>query len=254
MAVALRGLPTPRTDDALRQIRHAIELSPNSYRYYTILGALLYEKDRPRDALDAYRKGLAIAPDDFMLLNNEAVQLGNLGRQAEEFEAWVKLVRKNPRRTTGYTGLALSMQKTKRYSDAVPLLRAGIPHFGRDPFLYGLLGEGEGALEHSAVAGECFRKMIDNASSQAVRAEGWLYLGVSEAKRNNWREAIDSYSMALALEPNRTQARYLLAEAYRMSGRVGEAKRFYSQVVRLDPKGYWGKGAAWNLQKLNEAQ
>ena len=58
---------------AVAAARHAIELDPHDADAHSTLGEIMFEQDRPDDAIPAYERALALDPEDADALNNLAV-------------------------------------------------------------------------------------------------------------------------------------------------------------------------------------
>jgi tetratricopeptide (TPR) repeat protein len=75
-----------RFEEAEALYREVLEVRPNSIRAWVDLGNVAAERGRPRDAEGAYRRALAIDPDDRDALNNLAWLLLEEGVRLEEAE------------------------------------------------------------------------------------------------------------------------------------------------------------------------
>jgi tetratricopeptide (TPR) repeat protein len=77
--------------------------------------------------------------------------------------------------------------------------------------------------------------------TRAVRAdeklfEAWHDLGVVEARRAHFTEALDALRAALALQPGSRRTLIALAEALGASGAWGDAAKLYAERLEADPK------------------
>src|SRR5262249_45357133 len=84
-AVELEGQQRLEAAEALSH--EGLELRPDSVRAWVDLGNVLADRGRPPEAEDAYRRALALDPDDADALNNLAWLLHEAGSRPDEAEA-----------------------------------------------------------------------------------------------------------------------------------------------------------------------
>jgi protein O-GlcNAc transferase len=93
------------------------------------------------------------------------------------------------------------------------------------------------ALEHHRVGqlreAEAIYRQIIKVEPQ--HADAWHLLGVVAHQLGHWEIAIQLISRAITLRGNQSMFHYNLGEAYRVSGKLGEAIGSYRQTLRIDP-------------------
>lgn len=116
-----RGL----TNEAVRELKIALQFSPNS-KGYTYLGELLQKLGRLDEAVIYYRKAIAIDPNYYWGINNLAQVLFQMG-QVEEAGSWaVRALRLNPRLPEAYITLGTFYIHQGRESEAIAIFRRGL--------------------------------------------------------------------------------------------------------------------------------
>lgn len=72
-----------QTDDALKDLKHAVDLNPNGSWAFAELGRLYSAEAKPREALRALQQALALDPLDYVLHARQCVVLQDLARFAQ---------------------------------------------------------------------------------------------------------------------------------------------------------------------------
>jgi tetratricopeptide (TPR) repeat protein len=213
---------------AIEVLQHAIERFPNDdYAYYRL--ALVFSLGRrDQEAQDVLATGLKIAPHSPLLLYGEAVIAESMGV----------------------------------YDDAVRLCKESILQKAEQPDAWGLLGsayvrigkldEAAGAFERALHYGaethvrvnyaECLLRMdrTDEAAAQLrelqrqepENAEVLRGLGKLYRARGEFAKAEPVLQRAVQLDPNDSEAHFVLAETLRHLGRVQAAKKEYAEFQR----------------------
>ena len=128
---ARRGWSASREDSirsGMALAERAIQMDPNEPTGYMQLGNLLFLIDQPKRAIEARRKAIKLAPNDFAVLGGLATRLKNLaGREQEAVELFERAIRLSPKHPwwipSGY-GFALHM--VGRKEEAVAALKRAI--------------------------------------------------------------------------------------------------------------------------------
>ncbi len=131
---------------------------------YTNLGRVLAESGRADASLAYYRKGLAIDPDNFVILNNVANQLYRMGRYAEAQPLYLKVLKLRPDYAEAHNNYANLLLKLNRPDEAEKEYRAAVrlnPRY----------------------------------------VEAWMNLGSLAAQRNRIDDAITCFQRAVAIDP-----------------------------------------------------
>lgn len=138
--------------DAAGLIRQAIDALPGEPGPWNNLGNVLAESGRTDDALDAWRRCLALAPDFADTHNNVGTLHRLRGEWAEAEESYRRAVAAAPGFADAYTNLARLMAARHRPSEAVAFACKAITLLPHDPearkllgFAYYTLGEFEKA-------------------------------------------------------------------------------------------------------------
>lgn len=95
----------------------------------------------------------------------------------------------------------------------------------------------------------------------AKTAEAWYYLGNNFYLSNKYKEAIEAYEKAIAIDPNIPNIKDVFwvpkGRAHDQLGETKKAIEAYENAIRInlsDTNAWWGKGGdLYNLEKYNEA-
>lgn len=210
---------------------HALTVSLNNFMAYYCLGLVSDMAGQSAEALEYYRKTIAIAPwySEPYLKIGESLQLA--GKTDEAQQMFDKAVALEPGSFSAQTGRASFLASINRMEDAV----AGyLQALSLNP------GSAE-AYSNLAVA---YQKMnrLDAAAEQYARAlrinpyfaVAHANLGVILAARDKYDEAISHYLAALNADPQSYSVRHNLGMLYQKLRRGDEAIEQYRQALRIN--------------------
>ncbi|MCK4409413.1 MAG: tetratricopeptide repeat protein, partial [Candidatus Eisenbacteria sp.] len=199
-------------EDAVREYRRAIEISPRYAKAYNSMGLALEELGRGDEALSAY---LASAEKDSSLAsvrNNIGSFLLGRGEVAEA-AAWFE------------EAIALDQYMEQAHMNLSMVLAQE-----------GDLARAEYHLKCAVTADPRFK-------------EAWDALGRVFEETGRFPEAAGAYARAVEVDPTYAQARHDLGVVLAMAGRYEEALRELEEARRLSPN---DPGIAANLARLRE--
>jgi tetratricopeptide (TPR) repeat protein len=86
-------------------------------------GERLAKKQKPEEAIAAYRESVALDPLYFEAWNNLALELSAAGQTDEAEKVFRRLMQSNPEHVAAFTNLAALLTSQKRYADAEAVAR-----------------------------------------------------------------------------------------------------------------------------------
>jgi Flp pilus assembly protein TadD len=183
--------------EAVPAWRKALALDPNDPRAHDNLGVALAETGQLDEAIAEYRKSLELSPGSSHTHNNLGSALAEKGMLDEAFEHFAKAVEFNPDNASAQVNLGnvLALRKGQ-LSDALEHLRKGVE---LDP---------------------------DSSSGQND-------LGIALAHAGSLDEAIDHLQKAVALAPDAADYRYNLGRVLAAKGNFVDALPQFEQASKL---------------------
>jgi tetratricopeptide (TPR) repeat protein len=177
---------------------HALVCTSQNWVAHNSLGLALKHLDRSDEAVEHYRKALAIKPDCAEALNN----LGNFsaahGRPDEAFAYYRKAVQANPGDAGSHNNLGIALAGRGQFDEAV-------------------------AQYQKAVA------------IQPDYAEAYYNLGNAFAALGRFDEATARFQQALAIKPDYAKVHYNLGLALQASGKIDEAIAQLLRATEIEP-------------------
>jgi tetratricopeptide (TPR) repeat protein len=200
--------------------RQVLAQAPPNFQLQYRLALLLFQQQRPVDALAAIMAALAINPEAVEALVLKGVLLAATGRKQEALASLDRALALKPDFTDAVYHRALTLTQLDR------------------PF--------------EAVAD------FDRLAAQAPQsAEIWANRGVALQQLGRLSDALDSYDQALTLTPEHAQAWLNRGTALQMQGRFEQALESFDKVLALAPRqanAWLGRGSAlMGLQRFEEA-
>lgn len=292
--------PAPRADAAnsninavVAKLARRMEQTPKDVEGWRLLGRTLTTLGRYGEAIDAYRRAVALRPNDAGLRSShgEAIAMASsrvITPTAEAaFKAALTIDPKEPR-ARFYLGLAELQAGRRREAldrwraleaesppDApwLPILRPRIDRLAKQLGV-DVAGRGGAATPKAtsqatsppSEGAAMIRSMVDRLAARLERTpddfEGWMRLGRSYGVLRKPAKSRDAYAKAAALRPKEPRALAGYAGALAMPGAGGNADlkldRVLSRLLDLDPENFVGLwlagGSAQRAGRIDEAR
>lgn len=231
-----------------------------------------YEKNREtQHAVDAYRRAIALAPDDednyldfaSLCLNHQAFsnaskvllaalavhpassrlifERGILEAMQDHFDAAEKDFQSSaelaPQTDSGYVALGITYIEQGNTAQAIQVLRKRIAEHPRDANLFYLLGEAlirSGAAPGDPSFAEAQSMLEKSISLDADLCEPHATLGTIYLKQGKLQQAVDQLEQARSIDPSDKSSYSHLAVAYRRMGQLDKAKQMISSLQAIN--------------------
>jgi Tfp pilus assembly protein PilF len=184
--------------DAETLWRHGTAVVADSYVGHNNLGEALEVQGRHHEALDEFRKTLAIDPNDALALSNTGVVLIRLGREQEAKDYLKRSIQRDPSYAQAYVHLGNIYARENRPDEAIMLYRQSIQ---RKPDF----------------------------------ANGYHNLAVTLAQKGEYADAIDLWRKGLLLRPDDADMHHHLGVALVMTGRTAEGLDELRSALAIAP-------------------
>ncbi len=187
-----------RWEEAICELRRAIEINPTIGAWYFNLGITLDMMERHDEALAAYRKALSLEPEDLETLNAAGTDCVRIGRYKQAI----------------------------RFFERAQQLDAGFePCYCNRITAYSELGEHEKAEE-----------MFYLARQYREKCPACFYnMGCSLFARANYERALWCWRQVLEMEPDYPRIHARIADVHWAKGRLTDARRHLMEELRCDP-------------------
>ena len=184
MLKVLAGAYAPSASQSRREYREAesyarraVTAAPESPRGYSILGDILYEQLRPREALPYYEKMLSLNVDDVAALRGYAIFLGETRKAEAALRIMDRALSTDPLNSQTHSWKAYVLAADRRYEDAIRSMqearrlnpRRGTQALARIGYYLLLLGRTEEAAEALAKGTEISVVQQVSRATLAVR-------------------------------------------------------------------------------------
>ena len=251
--------------EAERQYRAILDLDPGHADALHLLGAIAQQQGHPAEAADligraiagndrvpafhnnlanclvvlgrldeavgAYRRAIALAPDHFEAHLNLARTLQTASKFAEAEAMYARCRRLRPGSTQALGGLAQALQQQGRIADALASIEQTIaldPANAGHIVNRGNILKAQGRLSE---ASEAYRRAI---VLQPRLAEAHNNLGLTLLQQDDLPAAVECYRRATALQPDYAESYVNLGDALRLLGRAEAAVGAYESALAID--------------------
>ena len=229
---------TGKTDEAIAELKHALELAPNSDEVYRRLGQAYIASGETDKAVLALKKAVQINPyywDNFLLLGNAYYRGGD---NAKALVAWQKVIDIEPDNFWGYENLGAVYFSEGKYSESIPLFQKAL-QLQPSGEVYSDLGTAYFYLKRYSDAIKMFEKATDlnpnNEINMGNLADAYRWAGQKEKANATYDKAISLAYKELAVNPRDADAAISLAQFYAKKGDTGQALQYIQQASAIDP-------------------
>ncbi|MFI4987837.1 MAG: tetratricopeptide repeat protein [Alphaproteobacteria bacterium] len=221
-----------RSRDAVDEFAAAARLAPANALYHNDLGHAYLAAERLADAVQAYRRALELRPD----LAAAHFGLGNVfhrqGKLRDAAAAYRRAIAINPGLVPAHINLGITLQEAAEFGEAVAALRRATllePGLFAAHFNLGIVLAAQLRLDEAAVT---YRTALA-IDPQAAPAH--LNLGTALQGQDKLDEAIVSFERAIALDPTLAQAHVNLGAVLYERGAFAPALAAIRRGLELEP-------------------
>lgn len=223
---------TPKLlQDALKEFKKAIELSPKDARYYNAAGVISLNQGNTKAANDYFKKAVSIDKTYSTALDN----LGTIdymnGKFNEAAKRYNQALLYNSGNTTAMYHLAQIATAKQNYAEAIRQLNNAIYINPNSHAAYNLIGEVYDKQGNEAAAINAFKKSIQ------IKPEfPFPYLNLAEIyeQRGDGEFAIEQLKTALCVNPEFYDARIKVADLSLANAKYDQAISNYSALVGVE--------------------
>jgi tetratricopeptide (TPR) repeat protein len=156
-------------DSAIEAYRKSLAIKPNNVAVQTNLGSALKEQGKLEEALEAYTKALEIKPDYAEAYNNMGTVFQEQGKLEEAIEAYNKALAIKPDNPKGHNNMGNALKEQGKLGEAI----------------------------------EAYNKAL---AIKPNYAEVYNNMGITLGDRGKLDESIEAYNKALAIKPDYAEA------------------------------------------------
>jgi spermidine synthase len=224
-----------RSDRAIEEFEKVVELAPDLAPGLLNLAFNYEAEERYVEALEAYKRALALEPNNVVARNNYeklAIQTAlELGHPTRIRLAEDNVLEVDPQSAAAYYHLGLRHLRNDEAEAAVDALHHAVRRDPTHASAYLFLGIAHTALSAYAEAEATLRRAIELAPDNA---QAYNYLGLVYQQQRRYREAIAAYRQAIARAPDYTLPYANLAASYEALGKTAQALSVYRAALQRD--------------------
>jgi Flp pilus assembly protein TadD len=212
-----------RGEESVSALRRAASFAPHEEEHWLNLTRELMELSRFLEAVTEAQNGLAANPKSYALRLRLGAAYLAAGRYAESESVFRDLVAAGDPLPLGYVGLAQVLLRTGRAADAATELADAEQKLGVKFLLSYFRGL---ALSRAAKPAEALVAFQQAVQLDPKNVEARVNLGKTQLALGHVNEAISELRESLRQDPENTQAKRLLSQAYRRAGDAQNAARY----------------------------
>ncbi len=218
--------------EAEAEYRAVLKSAPKYAEAYANLGAVLIRLNRYHEGISAYEKAYKLQPG----LKPVLLNIGIAYYRHQEFEkavnAFKRFLAVSPENAQAIQLTAFSLVELGRDEEALTYLEKALNSTPNDPGLLYAVGLAALRLKRPMVTGTI--ELL--AQIPGGLPASYLLRGQAELANTQWDKAIADLEEAAKLSPNLPRVQYCLGLAYTKDSRHDEARRAFESELRRSPK------------------
>ncbi|MFT3784029.1 MAG: tetratricopeptide repeat protein [Nibricoccus sp.] len=209
---------------------------PDNHRAWISLGNYrLHKEKKPAEAASAFRRGLALKPNQPEGLNGLGQTMIKLGQPREGLELVAKSLALAPNNYSVQAGAGSAYMDAGLYEEALPHLLKALESNPTSSNSNYNLGNALMKLGRDAEAEQRFRLALEHNSDDLDILNN---LGTLLRRNGRLEEAIGCFKRAIAIKPDSSKAHNNLGIAYLLQGNAADGIKHLREAVRLEPESF----------------
>ncbi len=219
-------------DIAIERYQRAIELKPEVAGAHNNLGNVFRQSGQTEPALACYKKALSLQPDFFIAHNNLGICAKEAGKAEDAVRHYEKAIALRPDYAEAHNNMANALLDLKKSARAIEHYQQAVkivPEYAEAHSNMGNAFRNQGKLKEAILS---YRKAL---ALQPEFAMAHYNLGVALDESGQPEEAITAYRKAIAIDADYADAHNNLAFTLQELGRGEEAVAAYKQTLIIQP-------------------
>ncbi len=231
-------IATGRANEAISELRRALEIAPNSDEAYRRLAAAYRIAGQPDEAIKMHKLAIEKNPYYWINYNSLGYTYWRLANYEDASAQFKKVIEIEPENVNGYNDLGAVYLQTGRYQDAADALQKALK-VGNTPDTWSNLGVAYAWMGRFPEALPYYQKAVEISPA----SDGWLS-NLADGYRwlNNSKQANETYDKAIALaykslsvNPNDPTTKVNLGTYYVKKGDFAQGLTFIKEVLGKNP-------------------
>ncbi len=218
--------------DAVEEWRKAVALGPRDAKARVNFGAALVRLGKPEDAIAQYREALTLDPGYAEAHNNLGIALASTGKVQEAIEQYEAALQGDPKNAEAHNNLGLALASTGKLDEAMLEYKKALeidPNYSEVHNNLGLVLFSTGNVDEAITQ---YRAAVESNPKNA-QARGNLGLALAGAGKLD--EAVAQYEAALQADPNSAQAHANYGLALADMGKLEDALAHLGKALAIEP-------------------
>jgi tetratricopeptide (TPR) repeat protein/uncharacterized membrane protein len=221
-----------RLDEAIEHYRRAVAIRPDYAPAYTNMGAALREKGETAEAITSYERALALRPVYPEAHYNLANALLDEGKPGEAIDHFRKAMQATSGSADIHNNLGIALASTGRSNEAIAEFREALRIEPDSPTAHRNLGD---ALVSQGIREEGIKHLRRAVQLAPGDASARYDFGSALLEAGMFKEATEQFHAALELTPGSAEAHNNLGIALASQGRLDDAVEQFEYALILQP-------------------
>ena len=199
---------------------------------YLQMGLAYAEQEKYAEAIESYKKSLAIKPDQDSAYYNMGIAYAEQEKYDEAIACYKKSLQINPDKDSAYYNMGLAYAEQEKYEEAIGFYKKSLAIKPNQDAAYNNMGVAYAEQEKYEEAIGFYKKSLAINSDQYTTYNN---MGLAHTDQGKYDEAIESYKKSLQIKADQYGVYNNMGNAYVEQGKYEEAIESYKKSLQIKP-------------------
>jgi serine/threonine protein kinase/tetratricopeptide (TPR) repeat protein len=230
---------TGKSAEAIAELKHALQLAPNSDEGYRRLGAALLSQGQREACFEAFRKAVEVNPYFWLNHNSLGSAYAQLGENEKALAEFKRVTEIEPENSAGFENIGATLLREGKYSESIPVFQKALS-LQADYSIYSNLGVAYFYLQRYPESVKMFEKAVEMNPNEQVAvgnlADAYRWSGQKDKSNATYDQAIGLAYKDLQVNPRNASTLGYIASYYSKKGESAKAVDFIRRARAIDPQ------------------
>ncbi len=218
------------TEKAIAYYKRSIEIDPNNYEAFFMLGNANFELDNYKKSIEYYKNTIKIKPDYYWATGNIGLAYFNIEKFNKAIEYYKTAIKIKPDYIWAILNLGNTYFKLSKYDEAAKQYQKIINIEPNNKDALCNLGMAYANLKEYDKSLKQFNHVLSIESEHLNAFQG---IATTYFLMDNYNKAIEYYQRAMNLEPSNHEILSFLGASYFKLGNISKSTKFYIKAIGL---------------------
>ena len=218
--------------EAIKNYNKSISIDPSYAQAYNNLGVCLYKSGKINESISFYNKAIEIQPNDANSYNNLGASLKKLGEHQKSIKSYEKAIEINPAHVDAYNNLGTAFKELGEHDKSMTFYEKAIELDPKHADANNNLGTFFRELREFKKSIYYYEKTIFHNPTSVI---GYSNMGNAYKGLGEYKKAIDFYKKGIEVNKNYADIYFNLGTLFEEINEFDKAIEQYQKTIEIEP-------------------